>query len=212
MVEAVVEDETGLLNLVFFNQPWRERQLAVGTEVALYGKLDIFRGKRQLANPIVDVLGRAGDAKTGVVMPIYPQSGKADVSTWEIQRAVAAALDFAGALSDPLSDDLRAELKDLPGRTWSYRKVHQPENGRDWREGAAPAPLRRVPADPDPAGPAQAQDRGRARWHRAPGRRRAAHALPRLAAVRADGRPARGARRDPARPREPGADAPVAAR
>jgi ATP-dependent DNA helicase RecG len=134
MVEVVVEDETGLLNLVFFNQPWRERQLAVGTEVALYGKLDIYRGKRQLANPIVDVLGRAGDAKTGVVMPIYPQSGKADVSTWELQRAVAAALDFAGPLADPLSPDLRSELKDLPERTWSYRKVHQPESGRDWRE------------------------------------------------------------------------------
>jgi ATP-dependent DNA helicase RecG len=134
MVEAVVEDETGLLNLVFFNQPWRERQLAVGTEVALYGKLDIFRGKRQLANPIVDVLGRAGEAKTGVVMPIYPQSGKADVSTWEIQRAMTAALDFAGALADPLSPDLRAELKHLRDRTWSYRKVHQPENGNDVRE------------------------------------------------------------------------------
>ena len=108
MVEAVVEDDTGLLNLVFFNQPWRERQLAVGTEVALYGKLDIFRGKRQLANPIVDVLGRAGETKTGVIMPIYPQSGKADVSTWEIQRCVAAALDFAGELADPLVGRARA--------------------------------------------------------------------------------------------------------
>ena len=134
MVEAVVEDETGLLNLVFFNQPWRERQLAVGTEVALYGKLDLFRGKRQLANPIVDVLGRAGEAKTGVVMPIYPQSGKADVSTWEIQRAVAATLDFAGPLADPLSDEVRAELKHLKERTWSYRKVHQPEAAKDWKE------------------------------------------------------------------------------
>ena len=51
MVEAVVEDETALLNLAFFNQPWRERQLAVGTEVALFGKLDIYRGKRQLDEP-----------------------------------------------------------------------------------------------------------------------------------------------------------------
>jgi ATP-dependent DNA helicase RecG len=134
MVEAVVEDDTGLLNLVFFNQPWRERQLAVGTEVALYGKLDVFRGKRQLANPVVDVLGRAGEAKTGVVIPIYPQSGKADVSTREIQRAVAVALDFAGALADPLSSELRAELKHLPDRTWSYRHVHQPELARDSRE------------------------------------------------------------------------------
>ena len=35
MVEAVVEDGSGLLNLVFFNQPWREKQLPTGTEVAL---------------------------------------------------------------------------------------------------------------------------------------------------------------------------------
>ena len=86
MVEAVVEDPSGSINLVFFNQPWREKQLAPGTEVALYGKLDVYRGKRQLTNPIVDVLGRAGDTKTGVIVPIYPQSGKADVSTWEIEE------------------------------------------------------------------------------------------------------------------------------
>jgi ATP-dependent DNA helicase RecG len=134
MVEAVVEDDTGLLNLVFFNQPWRERQLAVGTEVALYGKLDLFRGKRQLANPVVDVLGRAGDAKTGVVVPIYPQSGKADVSTWEIQRVVALALDWVGPLADPLSADRRAELKDLRDRTWAYRHVHQPAGAPEWKE------------------------------------------------------------------------------
>ncbi len=134
MVEAVVEDDTGLLNLVFFNQPWREGQLAVGTEVALYGKLDIFRGKRQLANPIVDVLGRAGEAKTGVIMPIYPQSGKANVSTWEIQRAVGATLAFVGDLADPLSAGMRAELKSLPGRTWSYVHIHQPEVAKDYKE------------------------------------------------------------------------------
>jgi ATP-dependent DNA helicase RecG len=134
MVEAVVEDQTGLLNLVFFNQPWRERQLAVGTEVALYGKLDLFRGKRQLANPIVDVLGRAGDVKTGVVVPIYPQSGKADVSTWEIQKVVALGLDWAGDLADPLPASLLTELKKLPARTWSYRHVHQPTSAGDARE------------------------------------------------------------------------------
>ncbi len=211
MVEAVVEDETGLLNLVFFNQPWRERQLAVGTEVALYGKLDIFRGKRQLANPIVDVLGRAGDAKTGVVMPIYPQSGKADVSTWEIQRAVASGARLRGparrsAVGRP------ARRAQAPPRTDVVVPQRAPARDREGlARGPAPAAVRRVPADPDPAGGAQAHDRGRARRHRARGRRRAAHAVPRLAALRADRGPARRPRRDPARPREPGADAPAAA-
>jgi ATP-dependent DNA helicase RecG len=125
MVEAVVDDGSGRVNLVFFNQPWRERQLGAGTEVALYGKLDVFRGKRQLTNPVVDVLGRAGDAKTGVVVPIYPQSGKADVSTWEIQPVVAKALDWVGDLAETLPPPVLDELK-LLGRTDAYREVHQP--------------------------------------------------------------------------------------
>ena len=130
MVEAVVEDASGLLNLVFFNQPWREKQLVAGTELALYGKLDVFRGKRQLTNPVVDILGRAGDAKTGVVVPIYPQSGKADVSTHEIQPVVGCVLEWMGPLSETLPDDLLTELK-LVGRTTAYRDVHAPASGRD---------------------------------------------------------------------------------
>ena len=130
MVEAVVEDASGLLNLVFFNQPWREKQLTQGTELALYGKLDIFRGKRQLTNPVVDVLGRRGDTKTGVVIPIYPQSGKADVSSWEIQPAVAAVLDWMGPLAETLPAAALVELK-LLDRTTAYHDVHQPESSRD---------------------------------------------------------------------------------
>ena len=130
MVEAVVDDGSGRVNLVFFNQPWRERQLAPGTEVALYGKLDVFRGKRQLTNPVVDVLGRAGDPKTGVVVPIYPQSGKADVSTWEIQPVVARALDWSGDLTETLPAPVLEELK-LVDRTKAYRDVHQPASLRD---------------------------------------------------------------------------------
>ncbi len=129
MVEAVVEDGSGRINLVFFNQPWRERQLTVGTEVALYGKLDVFRGKRQLTNPVVDVLGRAGDPKTGVVVPIYPQSGKADLSTWELQPVVALALDWAGPLAETLPPSVMEELK-LVDRTTAYRDVHQPASLR----------------------------------------------------------------------------------
>jgi ATP-dependent DNA helicase RecG len=125
MVEGVVDDGSGRINLVFFNQPWREKQLAPGTEVALYGKLDVYRGKRQLTNPVVDVLGRAGDTKTGVVVPIYPQSGKADVSTWEVQPVVATVLDWTGELAETLPAVALEELK-LVDRTTAYRDVHRP--------------------------------------------------------------------------------------
>ena len=118
------------MNLVFFNQPWREKQLPPGTELALYGKLEVYHGKRQLTNPIVDVLGRAGDTKTGVVMPIYPQSGKADVSSWEIQPVVASTLEWVGDLAETLPEAILTELK-LIDRTTAYHDIHTPESGRD---------------------------------------------------------------------------------
>src|SRR5262245_60047646 len=56
-VVATIGDGTGRLSLVFFNQPWRERQLKPGTVVAVFGKVGRFQGTKQMANPTVDVLG-----------------------------------------------------------------------------------------------------------------------------------------------------------
>ncbi len=126
LVEASVFDGTSYLPITFFNQAWREKQLAVGTEAAFFGKLEIFNGARKMTNPVVDVVDHLGD-KTGVIVPIYPQSGKADVSTWQLRPVVAAVLDAAGPLAEPLDAGIRRELK-LVDRTAAYRRVHQPDD------------------------------------------------------------------------------------
>ncbi|MCU1459885.1 MAG: ATP-dependent helicase RecG [Actinomycetia bacterium] len=128
MVEASIFDGTSYLSITFFNQPWREKQLSVGTEAAFFGKLEIFNGARKMTNPVVDVVDHLGD-KTGVIVPIYPQSGKADVSTWQLRPVVTAALDAAGALAEPIDGSIRRELK-LIDRTAAYRHVHQPDDDK----------------------------------------------------------------------------------
>jgi ATP-dependent DNA helicase RecG len=131
LVEVVVHDGTSLLNLTFFNQAWREKQLSVGTEAAFFGKVDVYRGKRQMTNPVVDVIGTAGDGaeKTGVIVPIYPQSGKAEVYTWQLRRIVAEVLRRCRGrgLADPLGDDILDEY-DLAAREDAYRGIHRPES------------------------------------------------------------------------------------
>ncbi len=131
LVEAVVHDGSSLLNVTFFNQAWREKQLAVGTEVSLFGKLDVYRGKRQMTNPVVDVLGRAGvaDDKTGVILPVYPQSGKAEVFTWQLRALVGEALGKCAVrgFADPLDSALR-ERHELVDRTTALRAIHRPES------------------------------------------------------------------------------------
>ncbi len=125
LVETIVYDGTSYLYVTFFNQSWRAQQLAVGTEAAFFGKLEHYRGRHQMTNPVVDVLGRIGE-KTGVIVPVYPQSGKADVSTWQLQKFVAEALRRARDLDDPVPDDVLRRLG-LVDRTRAYNGIHEPE-------------------------------------------------------------------------------------
>ncbi len=66
-MQVVVEDGTGRLALVFFNQPWRARQLEVGSDVVVFGRTEIYRGARQMTNPVVDLVGD----QTGRLVPVY---------------------------------------------------------------------------------------------------------------------------------------------
>ena len=129
LVETIVYDGTSYLYVTFFNQPWRAQQLPTGTEAAFFGKLEHYRGKHQMTNPAVDILGRIGE-KTGVIVPIYPQSGKADVSTWQLQKFVAEALRRARDLEDPVPDEILRRLN-MTDRTRAYNGIHQPETEAD---------------------------------------------------------------------------------
>ena len=125
MVTALVGDATGTLSLTFFNQPWRERQLKTDQEVAVFGKPERFRGKLQMTNPVVDIIGD----KTGRIVPIYPQSEKANLSTWEIAGWVRNALDRAAprTIGDPLPSVIRERLT-LIERHSALNTIHFPES------------------------------------------------------------------------------------
>jgi ATP-dependent DNA helicase RecG len=121
MVELDVDDGTGLLRVVFFNQAWRARQLPAGTQAVFFGKLDTYRGRRQLTNPVVDLVGN----RTGRIIPVYPSSEKAAVSSWDLAEWIEEALVRAGRFADPLPERWRAQLDLLP-RTEAFAGIHQP--------------------------------------------------------------------------------------
>ncbi len=130
-VELVVEDGTGRLRVVFFNQPWRAKQLGRGTQALFFGKVTEFRGQRQIAMPAVDVVvgteETARRRRTLRVVPIYPASGKAGLTSWEIGGWVEEALNRAKGFADPLPDDVRSSL-DLIDRTTAMWGIHLPES------------------------------------------------------------------------------------
>ncbi len=126
MAEIVVEDRSGVLTCTFFNQGWRARQFATGATVTVFGKLSFYRGKAQMANPIVDLVGD----QTGRIVPIYPQSGKAAVSSLDLGRFVDEALRRAGEFADPVPERFLDEL-DLVTRTKAFSWIHAPQTLED---------------------------------------------------------------------------------
>ena len=123
MVEVELFDGSSYLKCTFFNQPWRAEQLRDGAEVAVFGKVEVFRGRRQMTNPVVDLVGN----RTGRIVPLYPQSEKAGITTWELAEWVEEALGRAGDLVDPLPGSFRDSL-DVVDRTWAFRQIHDPES------------------------------------------------------------------------------------
>ncbi len=128
LVEVDVTDGSGYLRCTFFNQAWRAGQLAAGTNAVFFGKLDEFQGRRRMTNPVVDLVGD----RTGRIIPVYPQSEKVSLSTWELGAWIEEALQRAGSFADPVPEDVRRRL-DLVERTVALRGIHRPETADDHR-------------------------------------------------------------------------------
>lgn len=127
LVEAECFDGSGYLRATFFNQPWRANQLAGGSEVVLFGKLETYGGRRQFTNPDVDLVGEVSARRTGRVVPVYPTSESAGLSTWQIARFVEEALELVGSLADPVPED-RLHGASLSSRTEALEAIHKPSS------------------------------------------------------------------------------------
>jgi ATP-dependent DNA helicase RecG len=137
LVEVDLFDGSSYLRTTFFNQPWRTKQLTEGTQVVVFGKLERYQGRRQMTNPVVDLVGD----RTGRIVPVYPQSEKAGLTSWELSGWIEESLRRAPDLVDPLPEPWRGRLE-FPDRDWAMRQIHNPES-----LGAAEAARRRLAFD-----------------------------------------------------------------
>lgn len=69
LTEAILEDSTGQIKIVWFNQPYLAQQLSVGDELIVAGKIEWFKEK-QLTNPFYEKVDNSLHA-TGKILPIY---------------------------------------------------------------------------------------------------------------------------------------------
>jgi ATP-dependent DNA helicase RecG len=132
--EALVEDDSGAIRALFFNQPYLKTVLAAGREVVLHGEASVARAGRRgviLSAPQYEVLTRGEDEAihTGRVVPIYPRLP--GLSSRAIRRLVHGLLrELPAVLPDPLPPGVARE-RGFPERRRALEEVHFPPPGSD---------------------------------------------------------------------------------
>ena len=122
LVKLRVADETGRLDLVFFNQPYVKDQLRYGESYRFYGALHEGYG-RQMQNPAFEPLAAAG-VVTGRILPIYPLT--AGLSNKLLGACVRQALEAClDTLPDILPTGVQARYGLCTAR-FAYETVHLP--------------------------------------------------------------------------------------
>jgi ATP-dependent DNA helicase RecG len=167
MVTAAIGDDTGLVQVVWFNQPYLLNHLKPGVQVIVSGRLRHYRGQRQIVNPEFEVISDELDQEllsAGRIVPVYGLTG--GISQRFLRTLIARTLEI---YRDAVVENLPGELLgsgDLPSRFEAIQAMHFPGDGHAFERARARLKLeelffvqlmfslQRIRREKDPARPA----------------------------------------------------------
>ncbi|HEX8410945.1 MAG TPA: ATP-dependent DNA helicase RecG [Thermoanaerobaculia bacterium] len=123
LFEAVLEDGTGSVKLIWFNQGYLADQIARGDRLAVFGApRKSGYGPLSIESPDWEKF-EGDEEEEGAIVPIYSKVG--NIPPKALRKIVETALETLPQLDDPLPEDLRKRLGviDLPS---AVRALHQP--------------------------------------------------------------------------------------
>ncbi|MFA5086512.1 MAG: ATP-dependent DNA helicase RecG [Candidatus Paceibacterota bacterium] len=71
---ALIQDDTGAIEAVWFNQPYLNKVLKIGDEIIVAGKLTIQNRSLQISSPIFEKISLKETTHLGRIMAVYPET------------------------------------------------------------------------------------------------------------------------------------------
>ena len=122
LIKVRAVDDSGTLDVTFFNQTWLKNALEVGQTYIFYGKAEGHLLRKTMASPIVEQEGKG--EFTGRIVPVYPLT--AGVSQLILSRSIRQGLDACrDILPDVLPDEVR-QSHHLCRIGYAYENIHFP--------------------------------------------------------------------------------------
>ena len=125
LTRVLAADDTGTLTLSWFNAPYVAEHLEIGKRYYFEGRVGGSLTRREILHPSIRT---EADVAAAPLVPVYP--GTEGLPSSRIVKAVAAALDAAAGLPDPLPAFLLAKYR-MPTRAEAVRAIHAPQSPQD---------------------------------------------------------------------------------
>lgn len=142
MADAWVEDESGKIHCVWFNQPYIAKMTQEDALVRIEGKLSERKNTKELyfSNPKIEIVNKlptgvgdslfGNDGKSHTLYPVYPES-RGITSNWIYHKIIDI---FKNGILDTLTDPIPKEILDkysLPSLKTALIWIHTPMKPED---------------------------------------------------------------------------------
>lgn len=138
---ATVADQSGTIEVIWFNQPYLTKNLKAGMQVSLSGKVQLERNKPKLISPSYEIIRSASyqllatsnqTLHTGRLVPIYPETEGLS-SKWLRNKIAIILPKYLNRAKDFLPSSIIQSRK-LKHLEWSLSKIHFPKTLKEAEE------------------------------------------------------------------------------
>jgi len=129
--DMTMDDGSGRMSCVWFNQPYLDRYFSEGKKVVCYGKVDVYKDQLQMVAPEYEILESDDDESLSLkrIVPIYPLTR--GVTQRYLRKTVKACLKM---YRERLHDELPVPLRNkhhLANIKRSIGNIHFPKDFED---------------------------------------------------------------------------------
>ena len=123
LVKFRAVDESGSVDITYFNQNYVKDNIARGDSLCFYGKMELNGTRRSMANPVYEHEG-SEKGVTGRIVPVYRLAAGLNQRT--MLQAVRQGLDACGEqLPEALPESVRERMRLVQAR-YAYENIHFP--------------------------------------------------------------------------------------
>jgi ATP-dependent DNA helicase RecG len=123
-VLVTLDDDTSVLHVAFFGQPWLQRQFKRDSQVVLSGEVELFRGQLMMTNPEWELLERE-NLHTRRIVPVYSLTKGLAART--MRRLMHQTVEEWGSRVPDYMPESVLERSNLVDLGWALQQIHFPD-------------------------------------------------------------------------------------